>query len=47
LREFRFVADNDPSNLDAARELRLHEMRKNNPPEPPENPSLFHRFFRR
>lgn len=47
LREFRFVADRDPSNLDAVRELRLHEMRKNNPPEPPENPSLFQRFFRR
>jgi curved DNA-binding protein CbpA len=47
LREFRFVADKDPSNLDAARELRLHEMRKNKPPEAPENPSLFHRFFKR
>ncbi len=48
LREFRFVADNDPSNLDAARELRLHDMRKGQPQaEPASNAGLFGRFFKR
>jgi curved DNA-binding protein CbpA len=47
LREFRFVAENDPSNLDAARELRLHELRRNNPPEPAPSEGLFGRLFRR
>lgn len=46
LREFRFVADKDPSNLDAVRELRLHDMRKHNAPETG-NPSLLSRFFKR
>ncbi|HTV18643.1 MAG TPA: J domain-containing protein [Polyangiaceae bacterium] len=49
LREFRFVAENDPSNLDAARELRLAEIRRQNPPEPaqPEGGGLFGRLFKR
>jgi curved DNA-binding protein CbpA len=49
LREFRFVAENDPSNLDAARELRLHDIRKNAPPpEPaPSEGGLFGRLFKR
>ena len=48
LREFRFVAENDPSNLDAARELRLHEIRRQNPPEqPPPEGGLFGRLFKR
>jgi curved DNA-binding protein CbpA len=48
LREFRFVAENDPSNLDAARELRLHDIRKHQQPEsPPSEGGLFGRLFRR
>jgi curved DNA-binding protein CbpA len=48
LREFRFVADNDPSNLDAARELRLHDIRRNNAAaEAPKEGGLFGRFFKR
>jgi curved DNA-binding protein CbpA len=49
LREFRFVAENDPSNLDAARELRLHDIRRNAPPpEPaPSEGGLFGRLFKR
>jgi curved DNA-binding protein CbpA len=45
LREFKFVAQNDPSNLDAAREMRLHEMRKDGKPEG--GGGLFGRFFKR
>lgn len=48
LREFRFVADNDPSNLDAARELRLHEMRKRQErAEAEESSGLLGRLFKR
>jgi curved DNA-binding protein CbpA len=47
LREFRFVAENDPSNLDAARELRLHDIRRHNPPEQPASEGLFGRLFKR
>lgn len=49
LREFRFVADNDPSNLDAARELRLHEIRRHNAPaeQAPKEGGLFGRLFKR
>ena len=48
LREFRFVAQNDPSNLDAARELRLHDIRRQNPPEAaPGEGGLFGRLFKR
>jgi DnaJ-class molecular chaperone len=46
LREFRFVASNDPSNLDAARELRLHDIRRQNPPDGPSE-GLFGRLFKR
>lgn len=47
LREFRFVAENDPSNLDAARELRLHEIRRHNSPDQPASEGLFGRLFKR
>jgi curved DNA-binding protein CbpA len=48
LREFRFVAENDPSNLDAARELRLHDIRKHQQPAPaPAERGLFGRLFKR
>jgi curved DNA-binding protein CbpA len=48
LREFRFVAENDPSNLDAARELRLNDIRKQQQPEPaPSEGGLFGRLFKR
>jgi curved DNA-binding protein CbpA len=47
LREFRFVAQNDPSNLDAARELRLHDIRRQNPPEAAPSEGLFGRLFKR
>ena len=30
IREYKHVAEHDPSNVDAAREIRLHEMRKGN-----------------
>lgn len=46
MREFRFVAENDPSNLDAARELRLHDIRRHNAPEQPSE-GLFGRLFKR
>ncbi len=47
LREFRFVAERDPSNLDAVRELRLHDMRKQNQPVASDNSGLFGRLFKR
>lgn len=48
LREFKFVADNDPSNLDAARELRLAEMRRQTGPQAASaEGGLFGRFFKR
>jgi curved DNA-binding protein CbpA len=51
LREFKFVADNDPSNLDAARELRLAEMRRQQGGHEKEGTAsdggLFGRFFKR
>jgi curved DNA-binding protein CbpA len=49
LRQFRFVAENDPSNLDAARELRLHDMRRHNAPASAQAPGegLFGRLFKR
>jgi curved DNA-binding protein CbpA len=49
LREFRFVADNDPSNLDAVRELRLHDMRRQSKPPgaAAEGAGLFSRLFKR
>jgi curved DNA-binding protein CbpA len=48
LREFRFVAENDPGNLDAARELRLHDMRrKQERAEAEESSGLLGRLFKR
>ena len=47
MREFRFVAENDPSNLDAARELRLHDIRRHNAPDQPSEGGLFGRLFKR
>jgi tetratricopeptide (TPR) repeat protein len=50
LREFRHVAEADPSNVEAARELRLHEMRRQSqPPKEPDTASrgLLDRFFKR
>jgi len=47
LREFRFVAQHDPNNLDAVRELRLHDMRKNQHPGSQANAGLFDRLFKR
>lgn len=34
IREYKHVAEHDPSNVDAAREIRLHEMRKGNSKQP-------------
>jgi hypothetical protein len=48
LREFRFVADHDPSNLDAVRELRLHDLRRNNAADQATREGgLFGRLFKR
>lgn len=44
VREFRFVLRRDPGNVDAARELRLHEMRKR---DPQKKPSLLAKLFLR
>ena len=47
LRELKFVADNDPSNLDAARELRLADIRRQQGPQAPGEGGLFGRLFKR
>ncbi|MEY4549094.1 MAG: hypothetical protein RL685_5289 [Pseudomonadota bacterium] len=49
IREYRYVAERDPSNVDAARELRLHEMRKGNSKQPPNagEAGLFGKLFKR
>jgi tetratricopeptide (TPR) repeat protein len=47
LREFRHVAENDPSNVDAVREIRLHEMRRGNSKRPAADPGLFGKIFKR
>ena len=49
IREYKYVAQNDPSNVDAAREIRLHEMRKGNSKQPPAAPEagLFGKLFKR
>jgi curved DNA-binding protein CbpA len=50
LREFRIVSENDPGNLDAARELRLHNMRKGQPEADgtvPPPAGIFGRLFKR
>jgi tetratricopeptide (TPR) repeat protein len=44
VRDFRFVLRRDPGNVDAARELRLHEMRKR---DPQKKPSLLAKLFLR
>lgn len=45
LREFRFVAAHDPSNLDAVREIRLHSMRS--PDERASSGGFLGRLFKR
>jgi tetratricopeptide (TPR) repeat protein len=45
LRDFRFSARQDPQNLDAVRELRLHAMRSQ--PPPAKNSGVFSKFFGR
>lgn len=50
LREFRHVAELDPNNVEAAREIRLHEMRRHSqPPDEAESTArgLLNRFFKR
>lgn len=49
IREYRYVAERDPSNVDAARELRLHDMRKGNSKQPPGagEAGLFGKLFKR
>jgi curved DNA-binding protein CbpA len=47
MREFRYVAEHDPSNVDAARELRLHEMRKGQSKRPAADPGLIGKLFKR
>jgi DnaJ-class molecular chaperone len=47
MREFRHVAEHEPNNVDAAREIRLHDMRKGNSKQPPADASLFGKFFKR
>jgi tetratricopeptide (TPR) repeat protein len=44
VRDFRFVLRRDPGHVDAARELRIHEMRKR---EPQKKPSLLAKLFLR
>ncbi len=46
LREYRFVAGGDPSNLEAVREVRLHSMRKTDQ-KPKAEGGLFGRLFKR
>lgn len=51
LRDFRLAAEINPRNIDAAREVRLFEMRrqqaKSPPPPPPGRPSLFGKLFKK
>jgi len=47
LREFRYVAEHDSSNVDAARELRLHEMRKGQSKQAAADPGLIGKLFKR
>jgi len=46
MREFRHVAEHYPNNVDAAREIRLHDMRKGTSKQPADA-SLFGKFFKR
>jgi len=45
--EFRYVAEHDSSNVDAARELRLHEMRKGQSKQAAADPGLIGKLFKR
>jgi hypothetical protein len=50
IRDFKFVADADPRNVDAQRELRLYKMRKtggssSRPPAP--EGGIFGRLFKK
>jgi curved DNA-binding protein CbpA len=52
IRDFRLAAQLNPRNLDAVREVRLHEMRQRGAPaksggEPPPQEGLFGKFFKR
>jgi curved DNA-binding protein CbpA len=52
MRDFKLVAELNPKNLDAVREVRLHEMRRRTNPtgtQPPEGSGggLFNKFFKR
>jgi curved DNA-binding protein CbpA len=47
LREFKFVADRDPSNLEAARELRVHRMRHRHSNPAAAGGGFFDRIFKR
>ncbi|MEO8179212.1 MAG: DnaJ domain-containing protein [Deltaproteobacteria bacterium] len=46
MREYRHVAEHDPSNVDAAREIRLHDMRRAHS-KPPTEPGVFGKIFKR
>lgn len=49
IRDFKLVAEINPKNLDAVREVRLHEMRRRTSPttSSPEGGGLFGKFFKR
>ncbi len=51
IRDFRLAADVNPKNIDAVREVRLHEMRKRGgkpaPGATPEGSGLLGKFFKR
>jgi tetratricopeptide (TPR) repeat protein len=47
MREYRHVAEHDPSNVDAAREIRLHDMRRAHSKQPAADPGLFGKIFKR
>ncbi|HEU4583514.1 MAG TPA: DnaJ domain-containing protein [Polyangiaceae bacterium] len=47
MREFRYVAEHDPANVDAAREIRLHDMRKGQSKQPGADPGLIGKLFKR
>jgi predicted TPR repeat methyltransferase len=56
LADFRLVAEINPRNIDAAREVRLHEMRTGGgakaprppgTPEPPEGSGVMNKIFKR
>jgi len=46
MREYRHVAEHDPLNVEAAREIRLHDMRRANS-KPPTEPGVFGKIFKR